>query len=514
MPTSSRPGSSAVPSSLGGRAARGDRLLTASPEIARLTAARVDRTVSPGMAGWHLLDGRGRSVEVGAILRQLAAVGADTAAPPWRWPTCSRRRSAEPPRSRRHRVVHRATDQGWPPTGFDRREAPCACDGLGKPAGVHPRRRSASSAISGGYAPRTVARLLCPGLRCPAGRGRDVPGEARPGDCSHGTSRRLQAPTGRFIAWSGSLQICAVTGGTGSRTCVRSVIARAPRRWASTPPTTGASRSSRSSTPGATSIRATRTSGARAEDVKRGIWSGGRIPGRAAGDVAVRAVPEAHHDALPQPARDGDRGAAALVPDRRRGAHGRLRQDDAGAPHGRRVDEPAGDLPAGRAHAAGQLGRHDAGQRLATPGSTGPTCGRRDHRGGLGGDRERHRPLARPLHDHGHGLDDDQRGRGARRDAARGASIPAADSRHAAMAAHRAGGSSTWSGRTSSSRRPDEDGVRQRGHDGAGARRIDQRDHPPHRDGQPPASPSSLERLRRAGAAHAVLANIRPSGST
>ena len=40
---------------------------------------------------------------------------------------------------------------------------------------------------------------------------------------------------------------------------------------------------------------------------------GGRVPAGAAGDVAVGAVPEADDDALPQPAGDGDRGAAALL---------------------------------------------------------------------------------------------------------------------------------------------------------------------------------------------------------
>ena len=56
----------------------------------------------------------------------------------------------------------------------------------------------------------------------------------------------------------------------------------------------------------------------RAEEVKRGVLAGRRLPARDAGDLARRDVPEADHDALPQPARDGDRGAAALVSGRRR----------------------------------------------------------------------------------------------------------------------------------------------------------------------------------------------------
>ena len=69
----------------------------------------------------------------------------------------------------------------------------------------------------------------------------------------------------------------------------------------------------------------------RAEEVKRGIWQAGGLPGRDARDHAVRAVPEADDDALSQPAGDGDRGAAPLVSGGRLRADGRLRQDHAGA---------------------------------------------------------------------------------------------------------------------------------------------------------------------------------------
>src|SRR5215831_2010547 len=81
---------------------------------------------------------------------------------------------------------------------------------------------------------------------------------------------------------------------------------------------------------------------------RRGGEAGGvagrRLSGRDAGDLARRAVPEADHDALSQPARDGDRGASAQLPRRRLRAHGRVRQDDARAGDGRSVDEPADDL--------------------------------------------------------------------------------------------------------------------------------------------------------------------------
>ena len=55
----------------------------------------------------------------------------------------------------------------------------------------------------------------------------------------------------------------------------------------------------------------------RAEEVKRGVWQAGGFPVEMPAIVAVRAVPEADDDAVPQLPRDGDRGAAALVSGRR-----------------------------------------------------------------------------------------------------------------------------------------------------------------------------------------------------
>ena len=51
----------------------------------------------------------------------------------------------------------------------------------------------------------------------------------------------------------------------------------------------------------------------RAEEVKRGVWQAGGFPVEMPAITLVRAVPEADDDALSQPARDGDRGAAALA---------------------------------------------------------------------------------------------------------------------------------------------------------------------------------------------------------
>ena len=65
----------------------------------------------------------------------------------------------------------------------------------------------------------------------------------------------------------------------------------------------------------------------------------------------------------------------------------------------------------------------------------GGAARRQHHRGGLAGRRGRHRALARPLHDDGHGLDDDSSAAEALGLTLPGAaSIPAPDSRHAQMA--------------------------------------------------------------------------------
>ncbi len=50
--------------------------------------------------------------------------------------------------------------------------------------------------------------------------------------------------------------------------------------------------------------------------------AGGRLPARAARDLALRALRQADDDALPQLPGDGDRGALAHASDRRRGAMG------------------------------------------------------------------------------------------------------------------------------------------------------------------------------------------------
>ncbi len=101
--------------------------------------------------------------------------------------------------------------------------------------------------------------------------------------------------------------------------------------------------------------------------------AGGRLPGRDARDHVVRAVPETDDDALSQPARDGDGGAASLLSGGRLRADGRLRQDDAGAADGRHQHEPARDLHAGRPDAAWRLARQARSAAGPMSGNTGPS---------------------------------------------------------------------------------------------------------------------------------------------
>src|SRR5271155_5735546 len=94
---------------------------------------------------------------------------------------------------------------------------------------------------------------------------------------------------------------------------------------------------------------------------------------------------------------------------------------------------------------------------------------------GLGGDRAGHRPLSRPLHDHGHRLDHDQRRRGARNDVARrrldsGRRFPPCGDGGDDRQAHRRHGL----GRPQTLRRDQQRIDPERRRRGAGDRRLDQ----------------------------------------
>ncbi len=170
----------------------------------------------------------------------------------------------------------------------------------------------------------------------------------------------------------------------------------------------------------------------RVEEVKRGVWQAGgfpvELPAMSLSEPFQKPTTMLYRNFLAMETEELLRSH----PVRRRGADGRLRQDHAGADHGRDVDESAGDLHAGGADAARQLARRDAGLRQRHLEILGRASRRQHHRGRLARDRAGHRALARPLHDDGHRVDDDERGRSAwasRCPAPRRS--PRADSRHA-----------------------------------------------------------------------------------
>ena len=233
--------------------------------------------------------------------------------------------------------------------------------------------------------------------------------------------------------------------------------------------------------------------------------AGRGLSGRDAGDRALRDLHEADDDALPEPAGDGGRGADPRASGGRRGADGRLRQDHAGADHGGALGRPANDLPAGGADAARQLCRADAGVGLGRLEVLGRAPGGEHQRAAVARDRGRDRAVLRPLHDHGHRLDDDRDRRRHGADAARrlvdpgagrqpyphGLRLRAADRRHG-LGGFDAG--------------PDRDaglGAERRG-GGNGDRLLDQRGGAPPGDGAPRPGAADARRPRRAGADHAA----------
>ena len=179
-------------------------------------------------------------------------------------------------------------------------------------------------------------------------------------------------------------RICAASAGSARPTCARSAIARAPCRWAMRArtfigkPVIGIINTWSDLNP------ATATFRERVEDVKRGVWQAGGFPVELpAMSLSEQFVKPTTH-ALPQLPRDGDRGAAAPASGRRRRADGRLRQDHAGHDHGRHLDEPAGDLHAGRADDARPFRRQHPRLRLGRLEILGREGSRQHHRGSSG----------------------------------------------------------------------------------------------------------------------------------
>ena len=247
------------------------------------------------------------------------------------------------------------------------------------------------------------------------------------------------------------------------------------------------------------------------------MWQAGGFPVEMPAMSLVRDVPEADDDDVPQLPGDGDRGAAALLPGRRRGADGRLRQDHAGAARWARSAWTCrrSSCRPGRCCAATGAARRSA--PAPTPGSTGRSCAPATSPSSDW--REIEDGIARSP---GHCMTMGTASTMTSVAEALGltlpgaASIPAADSSHAAHGRRRPGErivEMVWE-----DLKPRDiltDGVvRQRDHRACMAhRRLDQRDHPPDRDGAAaPASRSTLDASTRSRAKTPLLANIRPSG--
>ena len=157
----------------------------------------------------------------------------------------------------------------------------------------------------------------------------------------------------------------------------------------------------------------------RVEEVKRGVWEAGgfpvELPAMTLSEPFQKPTTMMYRNFLAMETEEALRSypadGAVLM--------GGCDKTTPGAADGRDLDEPAGDLHARGPDAARLVARRRArfGQRRVE--ILGRAARRNHHAVGLGGDRARHRPLARPLHDDGHRLDHDQRRRGARHDAAR-----------------------------------------------------------------------------------------------
>ena len=237
----------------------------------------------------------------------------------------------------------------------------------------------------------------------------------------------------------------------------------------------------------------------RAEQVKRGVLGGGRLPGSSSrvatlSETFQKPTPMLYRNLLAMDTEellrsypvDGavlmggcDKTTPALL----------MGAASAGIPA---IYLPAGPMLRGnfRGYAARQ--RHRPVEVL------GRQPGRADRRLRDGRARVRHRPLARALHDDGHRLDDDLGGRGARHDPARrrvhpGGGFGALPDGRGQRPPDRGDGL----GGPHPGPDPDPRGVRGRGRDGARPRRLDQRGDPPDRDGRPLRGAAHPGRLRR-----------------
>ncbi len=141
----------------------------------------------------------------------------------------------------------------------------------------------------------------------------------------------------------------------------------------------------------------------RAEEVKARRLAGGRIPGRdpvmSMSESFMKPTSMFYRNLLALEVEEND----ALLPARRRHPHGGCDKTVPALIMGATSAKPSGHLHARRPHAEGMLARRTARLGHGHVEILGRTPGRQSLRGRLARTRGRHRPLARPLHDHGHG---------------------------------------------------------------------------------------------------------------
>ena len=170
---------------------------------------------------------------------------------------------------------------------------------------------------------------------------------------------------------------------------------------------------------------------------------------------------------------------------RRRAAHG-LRQDHARAAHGRGELRPAHHRHFRRTDVVGPLPRQADRFGHRRVADVRGRARRQDDAGRIHRRRILHAPLEGPLHDHGHGIDDGEHGRSARRRAAR----QRGDSRRRcaplpAGAAHRPAHRRDGRRRNGAVEDPHARRVRERDPRERRDRRLDERGDPPARDRRP-----------------------------
>ena len=236
--------------------------------------------------------------------------------------------------------------------------------------------------------------------------------------------------------------------------------------------------------------------------VSRGVLAAGGLPLEFP-TISLGEPYLLHQPRVPQPDGDGRRGDDPRAADGFGRADRRVRQDDAGAAHGRDLREQAGDCARRRRDDDRQLRRNASGCVHGLPRVVGAlSCGRA---------RRRAHPPARsePRHHrghvrrHGHGEHDGLRDRSARHEPA-GCGDAARRPRRTAA---RRGGDRRARGRARARgpharQRRDAAQRRERAARAARDRRFDQRRDPPHRDRRAARHSADAAAFQRVSAPH------------